>query len=130
MLEFVREYLPIVIVCAIIGAFTIAFLLAWAALKKHKDQDDDRERNMSDREIVVRLLRYAKPYWKQFVAVLFIMLFSIVYDLLSPLIVADIQDLIKEDFLLEDLFKRVGIYAGILVVSLITRRHLHRLLSD
>ena len=96
MREFVLEFLPIVIVAAIIGAFTIAFLLAYAALRKHKDPSDDRERNMSDGEIVIRLLRYAKPYWKSFVGVFFIMLFSIVYDLISPVLVADIQDLMEQ----------------------------------
>ena len=119
MLEFIREYLPLVIAFAIIGAFTIAFLLAWAALKKHKDETDESERKMADGEIILRLLRYAKPYWKSFIGVFFIMLFSIVYEILSPLIIGDIQDLIKEGFELKDLFIRVAVYAGILVVSLI-----------
>ena len=117
MLEFVLEYLPVVIVAAIIGAFTIAFLLAYAALRKHKDPGDDRERNMTDGEIVTRLLRYAKPYWKSFVGVFFIMLFSIVYELVSPLIVKHIQDTIKNPFELSYLFSAVAVYAGILVVS-------------
>ena len=119
MTDFILEHLPVVIVAAIIGAFTIAFLIAYAALKKHKDPSDDRERNMSDKEIVLRLLRYAKPYWKSFVGVFFIMLFSIVYDLLSPALIGDIQNLIKEDFELKSLYIRVGVYAGILAVSLI-----------
>ena len=119
MLEFVKEYLPIVIVAAIIGAFTVAFVIAWAALKKHKDESDDRERKISDKELIARLLQYVKPYWKSFVGVFFIMLFSIVYDLLSPLLMGDIQDLIKEDFELSQLFTLVAVYAGILVVSLI-----------
>ena len=34
MLDFVMEYLPIIIVGAIIGGFTVAFLFAYAALKK------------------------------------------------------------------------------------------------
>ena len=59
-----REYLPILIVGAIIGVFTTLFLIAWAILKRHKEDMTDRERNMSDKEIVTRLLRYAKPYWK------------------------------------------------------------------
>ena len=71
MLEFVQEYLPVIIVGAIIGAFAIVFCLAYAALKKHKDDGDDRERKMSDKEIISRLLKYAKPYWKSFVAVFF-----------------------------------------------------------
>ena len=119
MLNFVMEYLPVIIVGAIIGAFTVVFLLAWRALKKHKDDGDDRERKMSDGEIIRRLLAYAKPYWKDFVAVFFVMLFSIVYDLFSPLIVGDIQTLIKAEFQLPELFTLVGVYAGILVVSLI-----------
>ena len=119
MTEFVMEYLPVVIVAAIIGAFTIAFILAYFALKKHKEKGDDLDRKMSDKEIVIRLLRYAKPYAGNFVGVFFIMLFSIVYDILSPLLIGDIQALIKADFQLKDLFLRVGVYAGILVVSLI-----------
>ncbi len=119
MLKFVQDYLPLVIAFAIIGAFTVAFLLAWAALKKHKDETDDKDRKMADGEIIRRLLRYARPYWKSFIGVFFIMLFSIVYDILSPLIVGEIQDLIKNEFVLKDLFIRVGVYAGILVISLI-----------
>ena len=119
MTDKIMEFLPVLIVAAIIGSFTIAFLIAYAALKKHKDPSDDRERNMSDKEIVIRLLRYAKPYWKSFVGVFFIMLFSIVYELLSPALIGDIQNIIKADFQLKDLYIRVGVYAGILVVSLI-----------
>ena len=114
-----REYLPILIVGAIIGAFTVAFVLAYLALQKSKKTWDDHDRNMSDGVIVKRLLRYAKPYWKSFVGVFFIMLFSIVYDLISPLLVGQIQDLIKQEFELSQLFALVAVYAGILVVSLI-----------
>ncbi len=115
-----HEYLPILIVGAIIGVFTALFLVAWAILKRHKEDMTDRERNMSDKEIVIRLLRYAKPYWKSFVAVFFIMLFSIGYDLIAPLMMAHIQDTIKVDgFDLRYLFTVVAFYAGILIVSLI-----------
>ena len=114
-----REYLPILIVGAIIGTFALVFILAFIALQKHKEENEDNERHMSDGEIVRRLLGYAKPYWKNFVAVFFVMLFSIVYDLISPLIVGDIQGLIKEEFELRDLFIRVAVYAGALLVSLI-----------
>ena len=112
------EYLPILIVGAIIGAFTIVFLLAYAALRKVKDESD-KERKMSDKEIVRRLLQYARPYYKNFVLVFFVMLFSIVYDLVSPLIIGRIQGLIKNDFELGQLYAMVGLYAGILVVSMV-----------
>ena len=62
------EYLPILIVGAIIGAFTIVFLLAYAALRRVKDQEQEKERNMADREIVRRLLQYARPYWEKLCA--------------------------------------------------------------
>ena len=112
------EFLPVIIVGSIIGAFAICFVIAYLAISKEKQNEED-DRHMSDKELVVRLLRYAKPYWKSFVLVLFIMMFSIVYDILSPLIVGDIQNLVKDDFELNDLFIRVGVYAGILIVSMV-----------
>ena len=119
MLEFVHDYLPILIVGAIIGAFAVVFVLAYLAMRRHREKGDDNERHMADSEIIRRLLAYAKPYWKSFVLVFFIMILSIVYDLVSPLIIGDIQGLIKGEFRLEQLYVRVGLYAGILVVSLI-----------
>ena len=112
------EYLPLLIVGAIIGTFTIVFLLAYGALRKIKDEPD-KERNMPDSEIIRRLMQYAKPYWKSFVAVFIVMLFSIVYDLLSPLIIGRIQGLIKADFELSRLYTMVGLYVGILIVSMV-----------
>ena len=119
MIDFIREYLPILIVGAIIGTFALVFLIAYGALRKSKEVIEENERHMADSEIIRRLLAYAKPYWKSFVAVFFIMVCSIFYDLLSPLIVGDIQGLIKEEFQLRDLYIRVAVYAGILVVSLV-----------
>lgn len=113
-----NEYLPVWIVGAIIGAFTVVFLIAYGALRRVKE-DPELDRNMPDKEIVGRLLRYARPYWKSFILVFFVMLFSIGYDLLSPLIIGQIQGLIKNDFELRQLYVMVGVYAGILVVSLI-----------
>lgn len=113
-----NEYLPVWIVGGIIGVFTVVFLLAYYALRKVKE-DPELDRNMPDGEIVRRLLRYAKPYWKSFILVFFIMILSIVYDLASPLIVGKIQGLIKNDFELSQLYIMVGVYAGILIVSLI-----------
>ena len=115
-----HEYLPVLIVGGIIGLFTTFFLIAYAILRRHKEDMTDRDRNMSDKEIVTRLLRYAKPYWKSFIAVFFIMLFSIVYEVVSPLLMGTLTKLIQsDDFGLNQLFTLVGVYAGILIVSLI-----------
>ena len=112
------EYTPLLIVGAIIGVFTVLFtiLYVWDSRKK---ETRDFERHMSDAEIVRRLLVYAKPYWKEFLLVFVVMLFSIVYDLVSPLLIGDIQGLVKGDFVLRDLYIRVADMVGILIVSLI-----------
>ena len=112
------EYLPILITGGIIGGFTLAFLMAYLAIRNRK-YGDNRERSMTDKELISRLAGYARPYWKQFVLVLFIMLLSIVYNLVSPLIIGDIQGTIKGEFQLSYLYKMVAVYAGILIVSLI-----------
>ncbi|MGM9626515.1 MAG: ABC transporter ATP-binding protein [Faecousia sp.] len=113
-----REYLPILIVGAIIGVFTVIFVVVYL-LERRKKETNEYARNMSDSEIIRRLLHYAKPYWKDFLLTFFIMLLSIVYDLVSPLIIGDIQALVKQDFELHDLYVRVAVYAGILIVSLV-----------
>ncbi|MBQ1409646.1 MAG: ABC transporter ATP-binding protein, partial [Oscillospiraceae bacterium] len=114
-----HEYLPVLIVGAIIGVFTVIFLVAFF-LEKDKKKSMGWERNMSDREITRRLLRYAEPYKGQFVLVFVVMLFSIGYDVLSPLLVGKIEEMIKDSFPLSKLFTYVTVYAGILIVSLIS----------
>ena len=112
------EFLPILIVGSIIGAFSIVFIMAYIALSKSKEQKE-YERNMSDSELVSRLFAYAKPYWKSFLLVLVIMVFSILYDIVSPLIMGDIAKILMTDFSLPDLYRRVGVYASMLAVSMI-----------
>lgn len=113
-----NEYFPLLIVGAIIGTFSIIFILAYA-LMKNKKEAVGFDRNIPDKEIVKRLLKYAKPYWKNFLLVLLVMLFSISYDIIAPILIGDIQGLVKTDFALPDLFVRVGIYASILLISLV-----------
>ena len=112
------EYLPLLIVGAVIGLFTLIFLVAYLILKK-KTQAQTSERHMTDREIIVRLTRYAAPYKKDFLLVFVIMLVSIAYDVVSPLLVAQIQGTIKGRFALPELYQLVGVYAGILAMSMV-----------
>ena len=113
------KYLPVLIVGAIIGIFTIAFLIAYVKVKRDKTMKE-YQRNMPDSQIVKRLLGYARPYLAQFILVLVIMLLSIGYDLLSPVLVGKIQDLIKQDFHLSKLYWMVGAYAVVLVISMVS----------
>ncbi len=112
-----HEYLPILIVGGIIGVFSLLFVAAYARIRNKKEAVGF-DRNMPDSEIMKRLLVYAKPYWKSFLAVLFVMILSIAYDLLSPLIVGRIEEMIKADFPLKKLFTWVALYAGLLLVSM------------
>ena len=117
------EYLPILILGAIIGVFTVIFLVAYG-LEKNKKETMGFDRHMADSEIIRRLMVYARPYWKQFVLVVVIMIISVVYDLVSPLLVGHIEEIIKAEFELSYLFQLVAVYAGILIVSLeIGRAH-------
>ena len=114
-----HEYLPILIVGAIIGVFAIIFIVAYAGIKNKKEAIGF-DRHMPDSEIIRRLLQYAKPHWKSFLVVLLFMLFSISYDLISPMLIGNIEEMIKDNFELTPLFTTVAIYAGILVISMVS----------
>ncbi len=112
-----REYLPLLIVGAVIGVFSAAFIAAYMIARK-KLKDPDNERSISDREIIRRLLSYAKPYRKSFAVAFLTMAFSIVYDIMSPLLIGHIEETVTKDFELSYLLSVVALYAGILIVSL------------
>ncbi len=114
-----REYLPLLILGAILGVFTVVFVSGWLVIRRQKEAVGF-DRNMKDGEIVRRLSRYAKPHWKAFLCVGLAMLFSVAYDVISPLIVGDIEEMIKADFAMSALLSRVAVYAGILAVSLVS----------
>jgi len=113
-----HEYLPLLIMGGMIGLFTALFVTAYAILKRKKEVIGF-DRHMKDGQIVKRLLHYAKPYWKQFILVFVIMLVSIVYDVVSPLLVGHIEKVVSGEFELPYLLKIVAVYAGILVVSMV-----------
>ena len=114
-----KQFQPLLIACAVIGLFTLVFVAAYIALKRHVKHPEN-ERHMTDSYLIKRLLQYARPYTKQFVLVFFIMLVSIAYDVMSPLLISRIQGLIKlGSFQLSRLYAMVAVYAGILVVSMV-----------
>ncbi|MBQ5743047.1 MAG: ABC transporter ATP-binding protein, partial [Clostridia bacterium] len=92
-----REYYPLLLVGAIVGLLSIVFIIAYAMVKNKKEAVGF-DRNMKDSEIVRRLLVYAKPHWRSFLFVIIVMLFSIAYDIISPLIVGYIEEIVKGDF--------------------------------
>ncbi|MBR2454400.1 MAG: ABC transporter ATP-binding protein [Clostridia bacterium] len=113
-----REFFPLIAVGAVIGALSLVFIIAYLSIKNKKEAIGF-ERYMEDGEITRRLLRYAKPYTAQFVFVLLLMLFSVAYDIVSPLIIGEIEEMIKDDFEMSALLWRVALYGSILLVSLV-----------
>ncbi len=118
MPDYPTIYLPVIIVAALIIAFSLIFIVAYATMKNKKEAVGF-DRNMSDSEIVKRLLLYAKPHLKSFLLVLGIMVVSIVYDLVSPWLVGQIQGVLKKDFEMSYLLTLVAIYGGMLLVSMV-----------
>ena len=112
------EYYPLLVVGAVIGVFSIIFVLAYA-LMKNKKEAIGFDRHMKDSEITARLLKYAKPYVANFILVGLVMVFSIAYNIISPLMIGKIEEMIKNDFELPVLFAYVAVYAAIIIVSLI-----------
>ncbi|MBQ6184071.1 MAG: ABC transporter ATP-binding protein [Clostridia bacterium] len=113
-----REYYPLIIVGAVLGVLSIIFIAAYFSIKNRKAAIGF-DRNMKDSEIVRRLLAYAKPHIKSFLFVLLLMVVSIAYEIISPIIVGEIEETIKANFELSELYIRVALYAGVLVVSLL-----------
>ncbi len=111
-----RECYPLILVGAIVGLFTLIFTLAYVFMKDKK-KAIGFDRNMKDSEIIRRLFYYAKPYWKSFLFVFLVMLVSIAYDILSPYLVGQAEEIVKSNFAMSELLRIVGMYAGVLVVS-------------
>ena len=112
-----REYYPLLVIGAAVSVLALTFILAYVFMKGKKEAIGF-DRNMKDGEITKRLLRYAAPHWKSFLAVFFIMLFSIAYDIVSPLIISRITEIIGGSFEMKQLFLTIAVYACILLMSL------------
>ncbi len=113
-----REFFPLLVTGGVIGFVALVLFIAYLTIRGQKEAIGF-DRNMKDGEIVKRLIKYAKPHWKSFLLILFIMIFSVAYDVISPLIVGHIEQLIVDDFPMSKLLAAVAVYAGILVVSLV-----------
>ena len=111
------EFFPLIVVGATIGVLSLCFIIAYYYVRSKKTVEE-YDRKMTDGQIVRRLLGYARPYAKEFLRAALLMLISIVYDLLSPVLVGEIEEMVKDQFELPALFARVAVYAGILIVSM------------
>ncbi len=112
------EFFPIIFIGAVLGVVSLLFVLAYLGIR-HQKEAIGFDRNMKDSEITRRLLVYARPHLKSFLLVLAVMLFSVSYEILSPLIMGDIVEMFDKDFEMSELLSMVIMYASLLVISLI-----------
>ncbi len=112
------EYYPLIVLGAIIGLFSIIFVVAYATMKNKKEAIGF-DRHMKDSEILLRLMKYAKPYIPKFLLVGLIMLVSIAYDILSPLLIGKIEEVLSSGFEMSELLSYIIVYASILILSLV-----------
>ena len=112
-----NAYLPILIIGALIGSLATIFILAYAFMKNKKEAIGF-DRNMRDLEIIRRLARYAFPYRFKLLGLLVFIIFSILTNLISPLLMGEIEELVKDKFELSTLFWYVGGYVALLLFSL------------
>ena len=112
------SYYPLIVVGAVIGILSILFIVAYALIKDKK-AEMGFDRHIKDSELISRLLVYAKPHIGSFIIAGVVMLVSIAYDIVSPILVGYIQEMIKYDFEMSALLTFVIIYGGILIVSLV-----------
>ncbi len=61
------------------------------------DFDVNKQRNMSDTEIVKRLLGYVKPFYKPLITAFILVLMVVGLDLLGPLFISDVLDSLGAD---------------------------------
>ena len=109
---------PLYIIGAVLGTLATAFIVAFA-LMKDKKQSIGFDRNMKDIDILKRLLKYAKSYWKSFAFVILLVAFTIAADIALPLILGDVADQLGQvDFEYIAVLKDALIYLVVLVLSL------------
>lgn len=113
------QYYPLIVVGAVVGLLTVIFIVAYALIKDKKAAIGF-DRNMKDGEIIKRLLKYAKPYTGRFILVMIIMVASVSYDIVSPMLMGRITDMLGESFELSALYGTIAVYASILAVSLVS----------
>ena len=114
------EFFPLLIIGAIISAFSIAFIIAFALIKDKKSAIGF-DRNMKDSEIMKRLWPYVMRQKKMFILALFLVFVSTVHSIVSPALLGNAIEVIKakNGFELNTLWWIVGAQLGLLAISLV-----------
>ncbi len=110
---------PLIIMGAILGVISTLFLVAYLSIKNKKEVLGF-DRNMKDIVIIKRLLNYAKPHYKSFIIVFLLMIFCVSSDIILPLLIGNITEILGEDnFEFIRILRIVIIYIVILLISIV-----------
>lgn len=71
--------------------------MATKKTKQYVDIEGIHVRNMTDRQIIVRLIRYVKPFIPQLIYASAMVLLLVGLDLIGPLFIAEVLDLLGQD---------------------------------
>ncbi len=113
-----NEYLPLLIIGAAIGLSAAVLIFIYGiSRRKPAPEDEELRHEMKTGTILKRILPYAKPYWKWYLGIFAIIIVSIAYDLISPILIGDMEDLVKNGFEMEELLKLLAAFFSILLVS-------------
>ena len=113
-----REYYPVLVIAGILGLLSAAFLFSYFSIRGKKEEIGF-DRHMKDSELIRRLLRYAKPYWKRYILIFALMMVAALFDIVPTLIIGDVEEVIKGAFELREVFWRVALYMGVVMVALL-----------
>jgi ATP-binding cassette subfamily B protein len=113
-----HEYFPLLFVGGVVGLFSIIFIIAYMTIRKNKEEIGF-DRNMKDSDILKRLLHYAEPHIGGFIILALLMIFSVAYSVISPRLMGFIIEFLGEEFEINQLLMYIGIYALILITSLV-----------
>ncbi len=111
-------FYPIIVIGGIIGFFSVAFLIAYFCMKDKKEAIGF-DRHMKDSVLIKRMLPFAKPHTVSLIVIFLFLLLSVGHDVLSPILVGAVEELIKEDFALKRLYLIVALYALSAVLSVV-----------
>ena len=80
--------------------------------------EKDQVRKMKDSDIVKRLFKYTKPFIGKFVLVIIMMLFTVLLDVVTPLLIGDVIERLGGDSIdIKDIITRIGIYVILIIAT-------------
>ena len=80
--------------------------------------EKDQVRKMKDSDIVKRLFKYTKPFIGKFILVIAMMLFTVLLDVVTPLLIGDVIERLGGDSIdIKDIITRIGIYVILIIAT-------------